>query len=64
MTLSGVPGENEKLACMVSLSGVSKNSKLTLPVDNYLVDAMNIHSVAITVKPFLLNVFSTMGKTV
>ena len=64
MTLSGVPGENEKLACMVSLSGVSKNSKLTLPVDNKLVDAMNKHIVAITVKPFLLNVFSTIGKTV
>ena len=50
---SGVPGENEKLARTVSLSGVSKNSKLTRPENNKLTDMKNKQIVASTVNLLL-----------
>jgi len=51
---SDVPGEKEKFASKISLSGVSKNSKFTLPVDNNVRETNNIQIVAVIVKPFFV----------
>ena len=58
-----VPGDISSASFFIVLTLLSKNSKLTLPVDRSVNETKSIQTVAVIVKPFFVYVFSTIGKT-